>query len=155
MMREWATVIAWEKGVATLRCEQRSGCSGCRSKSTCGTSILNKLGVEASHDLKVDMKTPLSEGQKVEIGIAEASLLRSALLVYMTPLLGLILGGSLLQWLVASDLAAILGALVGGIAGFFIARQYASHLGENSAYQPIILQIGLPPSALRLQEDSE
>ncbi len=51
------------------------------------------------------------------VGIAEGSLLSSALLVYMSPLVGLFLIASLFQLLFASDVAALCGAILGRMAG--------------------------------------
>lgn len=152
MMREWATVTAWRQGVATLSCETRSGCGSCRAKSTCGTSLLNKLGPQTEHQLRVSVAQPLEPGQKIEIGLSEGSLLRSAALVYLTPLAGLLLGGGLGQVWLGSDGAAALGALAGAAAGFWLARRLSASLGRRDDYQPVVLQIGLPPSQLRQGE---
>lgn len=43
MIKEWATVVSWHNGMAVLHCEQRSGCSGCQSRKTCGTGLLSEL----------------------------------------------------------------------------------------------------------------
>lgn len=155
MMKEWATVVAWENGVVTLKCESRSGCGTCSARAGCGTRILNKLGPESEHKLQVKYDTALVSGQKVEIGIAENHLLGSAFLVYMFPLFGLFIFGGLLQWLTGSDLNAALGAVTGGLLGFWLARRIAINIERKTAFQPVILQVGLPPSLLHVQEDSE
>ena len=54
----------------------------------------------------------------MELGIAESSLLGSALLVYMAPLFGLFVMASIFQVLFASDIASLCGALLGGVGGF-------------------------------------
>ncbi|TPG64252.1 SoxR-reducing system protein RseC [Ewingella americana] len=151
MMKEWATVISWQDGIATLRCETQAGCSSCHSRSGCGARVLNELGPQTEHNLQVNIAEPLQPGQKVELGITEGSLLRSAFLVYMTPLLGVIFGGGLLQWLTQGDLYSVIGAVTGGAVGFVIARALASKLEDQAGYQPVILQIGLPPDAFRFQ----
>ncbi|MCW2483787.1 SoxR reducing system RseC family protein, partial [Candidatus Symbiopectobacterium sp. NZEC135] len=97
MIKEWATVVSWHNGVAVLHCEQRSGCSGCQSRKTCGTGLLSELGLSAEQALHVPCEQPLLPGQRVELGISESSLLRSAMLVYLVPLLGLFTGAGLLQ----------------------------------------------------------
>ncbi|TBL73116.1 SoxR-reducing system protein RseC [Obesumbacterium proteus] len=149
MMREWATVASWQQGIATLNCEQRSGCGSCGAKNTCGTAVLNKINPQSQHQLQVEIAQPLAPGQKVEIGITEANLLRSAVLVYLTPLLGLIVGGGVGQSFMHSDAWAALGALVGAGAGFMFARFKAKKLSDRQDYQPIVLQVGLPPSMIR------
>ncbi|KEY57070.1 SoxR-reducing system protein RseC [Serratia sp. DD3] len=145
MMKEWATVVSWQQGVALLRCEPKAGCGSCSARSGCGARALNELLPENQHYLQLSVSQPLHPGQRVEIGIAEGSLLRSAMLVYMTPLLGLMLGGGLLQWWFESNLAAVLGAILGGCAAFGVSRFLAKQLNQQTGYQPVILQIGLPP----------
>ena len=153
MMKEWATVISWEAGVALLRCDPQAGCSSCSARTGCGTRTLNKLGPQPAHHLQVNIEQPLEPGQKVELGITEGSLLRSALLVYMTPLVGLLLGGGLMQMWLNSDLFALLGAVAGGAVGFLAARFLANQREDEQGYQPVVLQIGLPPTAFRMQSD--
>lgn len=154
MMKEWATVVSWHQGLALLRYEPQAGCANCNARSGCGTRALNALVLETEYQLQVRIEQPLEPGQRVEVGIAEGSLLRSAMLVYLTPLLGMILGGSLLQYCLGTDASAALGALLGGGAAFMLARSLAQRLGEQAAYQPIVLQIGLPPGATRLQVEN-
>lgn len=154
MMKEWATVVSWQQGVALLRCEPKAGCSSCSARTGCGARALNELVPETEHQLQVRIQQPLEPGQRVEVGIAEGSLLRSAMLVYLTPLLGMILGGTLLQLWQGTDAAAALGALIGGVGAFLLARKLAQRIDEQDAYQPVVLQIGLPPTALHIQPDN-
>ncbi|XBS68821.1 SoxR-reducing system protein RseC [Acerihabitans sp. KWT182] len=155
MIKEWATVISWQQGMAQLRCEQSSGCGGCHSRHSCGTSILNKMGADASHQLHVESRHPLVPGQRVEVGITESSLIRSALLVYMLPLVGLIGCASVLQGLFHTDIAAALGGLFGGGGGMLLARYLAQRIGNQREYQPVILQIALPPSSSSFLREKE
>jgi sigma-E factor negative regulatory protein RseC len=116
--------------------------------------VLNELLPESAHHLQVQIEQPLEPGQRVEVGIVEGSLLRSAMLVYITPLFGMMVGGGVLQGGVGSDGAALLGAIVGGCAAFLLARRLAARLGERVDYQPVVLQIGLPPTMLRSQTEN-
>ncbi|WP_440481742.1 SoxR-reducing system protein RseC [Serratia marcescens] len=154
MMKEWATVVSWQQGVALLRCEPKAGCGSCTARSGCGARALNELVPETEHQLQVHIVQPLEPGQRVEVGIAEGSLLRSAMLVYLTPLLGMMLGGTLLQYCFGSDASAAVGAVLGGAAAFMLARRLARRLGEQADYQPVVLQIGLPPTAMRMQAEN-
>ncbi len=85
MIKEWATVVSWHNGVAQVHCDVKASCSSCASRAGCGSRVLNKLGPQTSHTISVPCEQPLTAGQKVELGIAESSLLGSALLVYMAP----------------------------------------------------------------------
>ncbi len=83
MIKEWATVVSWHNGVAQVHCDVKASCSSCASRAGCGSRVLNKLGPQTSHTISVPCEQPLAAGQKVELGIAESSLLGSALLVYI------------------------------------------------------------------------
>lgn len=148
MIKEWTTVASWQQGIAVLNCEQRSGCGSCGAKNSCGTAVLSKLGPQIHHQLHVSIEQPLEPGQKVEIGIAEKSLISSALLVYMTPLLGLMAGGAIGQFGLASDAGAAISGVIGALLGFICARWGAKKLSACGDYHPVVLQVGLPPSMI-------
>ena len=93
MIKEWATVVSWHNGVAQVHCDVKASCSSCASRAGCGSRVLNKLGPQTSHTISVPCEQPLAAGQKVELGIAESSLLGSAMLVYMAPLAGAVCNG--------------------------------------------------------------
>lgn len=122
MIKEWATVVSWHNGMAQVHCDVKASCSSCASRAGCGSRVLNKLGPQTSHTISVPSAEPLSVGQKVELGIAESSLLGSALLVYMAPLVGLFVMASLFQVLFSNDFASLCGAILGGVGGFLVAR---------------------------------
>ncbi|RPH26031.1 SoxR-reducing system protein RseC [Buttiauxella warmboldiae] len=151
MIKEWATVVSWQSGEALLSCDVKASCSSCASRAGCGSRILNKLGPQTTHTLSVACDTPLVAGQKVELGLAEGSLIGSALLVYISPLAGLFLVSALFQALFGTNLAAICGAVLGGVGGFLIARACSLKLSRRESWQPVILSIALPPHAFRVE----
>lgn len=118
MIKEWATVVsgitAWRRCTATLK----PPAAAAPSRAGCGSRVLNKLGPQTSHTISVPCEQPLAAGQKVELGIAESSLLGSAMLVYMAPLAEAVCNGVYFQVLFASDIASLCGALLGGVGGF-------------------------------------
>jgi len=150
MIKEWATVVSWHDGLALVSCDVKSSCSSCSSRAGCGSRVLNKLGPQTEHTISVPSSQPLAVGQKVELGISEGSLLTSAVLVYMTPLLGLFVMAALFQLLFNSDLAAFAGGILGGVGGFLVARGISPKLASREAWQPVILSVGLPPDLLRV-----
>lgn len=154
MIKEWATVVSWQNGEALVSCDVKASCSSCASRAGCGSRVLNKLGPQTTHTIVVPSVEPLAPGQKVELGIAEGSLLGSAMLVYMSPLVGLFLIASLFQVLFGSDLAAMSGAVLGGVGGFLIARGYSRKLAAREAWQPVILNVALPPGIVRVDTSS-
>lgn len=151
MMKVWATVVSWQQGMALLHCDPQAACSSCATRSSCSMRTLQSTSEVAGHHLQLPSLQPLEPGQRVELGIAEGSLLRSAMLVYLTPLIGLLSGGIVSQWWLGSDLAAASGAILGGATAFWLARILARRLDEHAHYQPVVLQISLPPSAFGQQ----
>lgn len=151
MVKEWATVVRWHNGRAILRYGSNSGCGSCAARSTCGSYILNKIGPKTEYQLELEVSQPLVVGQKVEVGIPEGSLLRSAMLVYLTPLIGLFIGSGVMQFFFINQLIIFLGAVIGASAGFFLAKKIARYWEKETLYQPTILQIGLPPGELKKQ----
>lgn len=151
MIKEWATVVSWQDGVARVSCDVKASCNSCASRAGCGSRVLNKLGPQTTHTILVPSSQPLVEGQKVELGIAEGSLLGSAMLVYLSPLVGLFAAGGVFQVLFGTDLAAMCGAALGGVGGFLLARGFSHKLAVREAWQPVILSVGLPPDELRVE----
>lgn len=131
MMREWATVVAWQDGIATLHTEAKTSCNSCQARKGCGSHMLNKLGPKNAHVMQIASSKPLTPGQRVELGIKESSLLGSALLVYMTPLFGLFLFAGLFQALFGSDLAAACGALLGGVGGLYRGQRHFDEIWRS------------------------
>lgn len=154
MIKEWATVVSWRDGFAQVSCDVKSSCSSCASRAGCGSRVLNKLGPQTEHTIIVPSAAPLVVGQKVELGISEGSLLTSAMLVYMTPLLGLFVMAAVFQLLFSSDLAAFAGGILGGVGGFLVARGLSPKLASREAWQPVIISVGLPPDLLRVDASS-
>lgn len=155
MIKEWATVIAWDNGLAQVSCDVKASCNSCASRAGCGSRVLNKLGPQTTHTITVPSAEPLVAGQKVELGITESSLLGSAMLVYMSPLLGLFVVAALFQVLFGTDFAALCGAVLGGVGGFLIAKGFSPRLAARQTWQPVIISVGLPPDLIRTASSSE
>ncbi|MDA8489601.1 SoxR-reducing system protein RseC [Kluyvera sp. Awk 3] len=155
MIKEWATVIAWDNGLAQVSCDVKASCNSCASRAGCGSRVLNKLGPQTTHTITVPSAEPLVAGQKVELGITESSLLGSAMLVYMSPLLGLFVVAALFQVLFGTDIAALCGAVLGGVGGFLIAKGFSPSLAARQTWQPVIISVGLPPDLIRTASSSE
>lgn len=44
--------------------------------------------------------------------------------------------------------------MLGGVGGFLIARGYSRKLAEREAWQPVILNVALPPGLVRVETPS-
>ncbi|MGP4123294.1 MAG: SoxR reducing system RseC family protein [Sodalis sp. (in: enterobacteria)] len=152
MIREWATVVSWQHGVVQLRCEQRAGCGSCQAWQTCYARTLNKMTTEMQNYLEVASEQPLIPGQRVEVCIAEDSLLRSAFLVYILPLLGLIVSATILQGTLGNEPVTAGGGIMGGVAGFLYACHLARRINKIENHQLVSLLVAPPPSSPDAQD---
>ena len=121
MIKEWATVVSWQDGVALVSCDVKASCSSCASRAGCGSRVLNKLGPQTSHTIAVPSDQPL-----------------------------FVMGG-VFQMLFGTDLAALCGAALGGVGGFWLAKGVSPRLVAREAWQPVILSVALAPDQLRVE----
>ncbi len=148
MIESVATVVAVAEDRAQVECRRTTACGHCQQQESCGVGAMAKAMPGRPQLLEVALTMPVSVGQQIRIGIPERSLLKSALLVYMVPLLFLLLGALAgkwgAQWLsLAEEAPEILGALLGGALGFLIARLGARRL-TGGEYRPVMLGLNIP-----------
>ena len=151
MIKEWATVVSWQNGIALVSCDVKASCNSCASRAGCGSRVLNKLGPQTSRTGSGASEQAVVGGEEVGLGIAEGSLLGSAMLVYLSPLVGLFIMGGLFQMLFGTDVAAMCGAALGGVGGFWLAKGLSPTLAAREEWQPVILSVGLAPDQLRVE----
>ncbi|WP_375057025.1 SoxR reducing system RseC family protein [Zobellella sp. DQSA1] len=144
MIEEVATVVAVGEGGVEVACFGKSACGQCRQSSHCGTGLVAKALPGREHRFFIATELRLKVGEQVRIGIPEHSLVTSALLVYLLPLL-LLLGGALLTSLVLGmgDGGTLAGAAIGGSAGFILASRL-SRRGGRALSEPVLIGPLLP-----------
>ncbi len=144
MIEEIATVMAVHANGVEVACFSKSACGQCKQNSTCGTGLVSKALPGRDHRFVIATDLPLAVNQQVRIGIPEQSLLTSALLVYLLPLL-LLLGGAGLAsiGLGLGDGGTLAGAAIGGSAGFVLASRRARGSGRMQT-EPVIIGPVIP-----------
>ncbi|WP_102505727.1 SoxR reducing system RseC family protein [Salinivibrio kushneri] len=165
MIKALAEVTSYQDGWLSLACQQQTSCGSCQSQSQCGTGIVSKALPGKVKHLKVRAPKPLPAGTLVEIGLGEATLLRSALLVYMVPLAMMLIGALLGQFFFATLAGSGEGGVIAlslglGAVGVALARYLAPHIGTQDEQQPLLLRVmGEPVSDLSVinttQQDSD
>lgn len=141
MIEEQGRVIAVESGAVWIETLRRSTCSGCSMNAGCGQGILGRLGVGSGRGrVRALSSLKLAPGDEVVLGVGEDVLLKSALLFYLSPLLGLF---------ALALLAARIGLgepliMMAGVAGFLLAwlfvRRLARRHSDDPAMQPVVLR---------------
>lgn len=120
MVEENGTVIRSDADTLIVAVVQSSACQNCRARQGCGQAVLSGLGDAAAQTAKnhfaLTPRLDLKAGDGVRLGIAEDSLSRAALWMYLWPLL-----------------AALAGLLSGAGLGVNEALQLLLAVGASSA----------------------
>jgi sigma-E factor negative regulatory protein RseC len=121
MLEQAAEVIRTASDGVWVQAVEPSGCGTCAGQG-CSSRRIAELFQRSPRHFLVDCDLSLSPGDRVVIGVAEGSVLKSALRAYGLPL-GLMLAGALLaQAIQPGDGPALAGVLLGGLAGWLAVR---------------------------------
>lgn len=132
--------------LVALSCDQQTSCNQCTSVKSCGTGIVSKAMGNKALFWRLVTDKPVTIGQVVEIGLPEKSLLQSAALVYLVPLLMMIVGAALGElwlapWLAVGEGIVIACALLFMGLGVVIAKYFSTRLENDSSQQVILLRV--------------
>ena len=132
MLEQTAEVIKTAADGIWVRAVEPSGCGTCGGKG-CSSRRIAELFQRKPRLFRVDCDLSLSPGDRVVVGIARGSVLKSAWLVYGLPLALMLAGALLAQAIRPGDGAALVGLLLGGVVGWLAAR------GGQAAH-PVVLR---------------
>ena len=132
MLEQTAEVVKTAADGIWVQAVEPSGCGTCGGQGCASRRIAEMFQRKPRHFL-VDCDLSLAPGDRVVVGIARGSVLRSALRAYGLPL-GLMLAGALLAQAVRpGDGPAVVGMLLGGLAGWLVSR-------GGRAARPVVLR---------------
>ncbi|MBZ2167306.1 MULTISPECIES: SoxR reducing system RseC family protein [Marinobacter] len=145
MITETGKVVAVKDGRVWVQTIRQSACSTCSARSGCGQRVLAAATSGRANQVLVTNSVNAVVGDEVTLGIDERALLGASMLAYAIPLVLLVVasvaGHSLSG---GEDLWAIVGAVLGLGAGFFIGR--GLHARSGDAYEPRLLRVNRIPS---------
>lgn len=129
-----------------LSCEQQTSCTSCSSQKSCGTGIVSKAFGNKTLLWQLSTDKPLKQGQVVEIGFPEKSLLWSASIVYITPLVLLFIGALLSQWVLVplfgtGEGVTILVSALFLFLGILLAKKLSSKAEQESTREVVLLRV--------------
>lgn len=144
LITERARVLRVADGVAWVQCESQSGCARCAAGEGCGGGLFAKLLRGRLEELPVTLpadrvRDPLP-GDWLLIGLSTSAVQSASLLMYGLPLAGLLAGAMGSAFMLANDLVALAGALLGLSAGLWLARRQATKLGSDGRLRPVLLR---------------
>ena len=140
MIEEHAQVVAIDKDSAWVQVQRQSTCGQCQANKVCGTSVLNKVYGRKSTMIKVLNPLQAQVGETVILAIPEDALVKSALVAYGFPLLGLLLLSGLMQAAGLTEGLVILSALCGLVLGAGAAWVLGQRVRLAPRYQPTIVR---------------
>ena len=141
MIEEQGRVVALEPGAVWVETLRKSTCSSCSANTACGQGLMDRLGVGRQRGyVRALSQMHLAIGDTVIIGVREDLLVRSSLLVYLFPLLGLFAAALLADGLGLSEPLVILVSLIGLFASWLMVRWRAARVAENPLLQPVVLR---------------
>jgi sigma-E factor negative regulatory protein RseC len=140
LLLEEGVVVGIDGEEAQVRVARGSACGGCSQQGTC--SPLDPAGEEIV--IHVDNHLDARPGQRVVVGVEENMVLRGAMWIYVLPLVtfffGYWLGGRLAPATGGESTTAILGALIGLVAGLGVVYWRFRHASASAAYRPHLVK---------------
>ncbi|WP_370981497.1 SoxR reducing system RseC family protein [Agaribacterium sp. ZY112] len=143
MLTENGRVLAVEDDGLWVETLQQSACAQCSARSGCGQKLLGEALMPNMTSVKAYFSEPPTRifrvGEQVDIGIAEHALLTATLLAYLVPLLALLFGAGVFQFVFASEWLSLVGALFGLAVGGLLVRAHARRNRSNPLFHPVVL----------------
>lgn len=143
---ERATVLSQEADALWVAADKTSACGSCKAKAGCGTSLLAKLG---SQQVAVRALLPagLSQerfvaGEDIELAIDRTAFVKVALVMYITPLIGLVAG--VVLSLGRPEFITVLAGIGGLFLGGWLASVVLKYWRDDEDLQPVVLRRALP-----------
>ena len=143
MIEERGVIIDIKGNRAFVKTEKGASCESCVARETChGTIGTNEVIIEAENTVNAKF------GDRVVVMVGTATLIKASLILYISPIAGLIIGVVLGQILVKQFavnlnpdlLSGILGALFLVIA-FFGIRFYGKSLEKRQGFRPAVVRV--------------
>ena len=146
MIEERAVILTLEttsenNSIATLEVVRKTACGLCGQTRGCGNSIWGKLLNHKSVNFTAQNSINANVGDSVIVGIDEAALMKSALLLYIVPLATMLFGAILTSKMIGSDAASLLGAGAGLLLGFVWVKGHTAGQAYYQSHQPKILRL--------------
>ena len=149
MIEEPGVVVAVDVDGVWIATQRKSTCGSCSAKLACGQGLLNTMsGHKKPHTIKVSTDLQLCEGEQVTLTVSQQSLVRSAFLVYMLPLLFMFMAAFAAHAFSVAEPWIILAAVLGFASGAVTVRLYSDRFMSEEAVQPVVrkAQIALKPA---------
>jgi len=150
MLEEHGIVVAVNDNLADVQTTRTSLCGQCSANQGCGTASLSQLFGQKKTVVTVVNHNGVNVGDQVVIGLDEQALLKSSVLLYLFPLLGLFAGAigyhmlAIYAPLLRSELLTVLAGLIGFVAGLVWVKRVTVKMSSDPRLIPVILRTDTP-----------
>lgn len=147
MIEQTGRVVRRYGASAEIEAERRTSCGNCSVNTGCGIALLDRFLGRRRQCLTVLNPIGAEVGQRVVIGIPEASLLSASVAAYLAPILALIGGAVAAQWLAGwigadgSEIIGVVGGLLGLGAGLAWLARFSRQHADDTRYRAVILRL--------------
>lgn len=145
MIEETAKVVAINNDSLVIESEIKSTCSGCQQVDSCASGQVAKAIPHRKLTVELQSDLALAVGDNVVIGIPEKNVLSTAFQVYSLPIIGLIIGSAIGQYLLQQSIInhELIGLAIGavlGFAGYKVAKYRLTSAQNSKQLTPVILR---------------
>ncbi|MFA9438516.1 SoxR reducing system RseC family protein [Uliginosibacterium sp. sgz301328] len=116
------------------------GCGRCDEPGGCRSAMLGEVLGPRCGEYAVDNVLAAAPGARVTLEVPDSAPLRAAVLAYLVPLLLMLCGAAVGQWLTGSDAWAAVGAMVALALSLGILRRGRAHHSMQS-FQPRMVRV--------------
>ncbi|HEY5716020.1 MAG TPA: SoxR reducing system RseC family protein [Psychromonas sp.] len=143
MVRETGKIIAVEKingeSIAHIECISKLACSSCNNNSNCGVGVVSKTFSDKTQHFTVPYEEGMEVDKFVELHINNNDLIKSAVLVYLVPLIFFICSALIAkQFHIGNEALIILIAIISAAVGFVLSRILSKKLFPQKHINKII-----------------
>ncbi|MGD9384975.1 MAG: SoxR reducing system RseC family protein [Thioalkalispiraceae bacterium] len=147
MIEQTAMVIDTHDDIAYVKVQRESTCGQCSLNKGCGTNVFSKVLGNKFSQLRVLNPVKAEKGDVVVLGIHESVLIKSALIMYLFPLVMMFGGAAFMQlldnWLPGIKIGQtgiIVSSFICLLLAFIYIRKSSKRHIHNQRYQPFILK---------------
>lgn len=130
-----------QTSIATLEIERKTACGLCGQTRGCGNSIWGKLFAHQSTAFKAQNRINAKVGDSVIVGINESALLKSAVLLYILPLVTMFLAAIVASYIRDTHTSTMLGAALGLVLGLVWVKGHTMSNSYFKLQQPVVLRL--------------
>ena len=143
MLLETGKIVGVDADGLWVETHKASVCGQCSAQKGCGQSLLAGSVMKDMSCVKAYFGAEPSRvwvrGDSVEIGIDENALVFGTVISYLLPLIAMVLGAVLGDWVGGGDIFSAVGALIGLALGGLLVRWHSALNSGNACYRAVVI----------------